>query len=153
MSLSSSGVETHNITHNLQPLAISAAVLCYGCVNLNGCTTTASGPQWWWCCHYPSPRLAWPYGLQPHTHTPALLFCRDGKWLTLREVFESLRMTGYDLNVDTLDMHADKNTFHRYYIFSSRKGMQPDVAAVAASVKAAVEAVCTKTCLFAVVQI
>lgn len=38
---------------------------------------------------------------------------RDGKWLTLKEVFESLRMTGYDLNVDTLDMHADKNTFHR----------------------------------------
>jgi AMP deaminase len=39
---------------------------------------------------------------------------RDGKWLTLKEVFESLRMTGYDLNVDTLDMHADKNTFHRW---------------------------------------
>jgi len=38
---------------------------------------------------------------------------RDGKWLTLKEVFESLKMTGYDLNVDTLDMHADKNTFHR----------------------------------------
>jgi hypothetical protein len=38
---------------------------------------------------------------------------RDGKWLTLQEVFDSLRMTGYDLNVDTLDMHADKNTFHR----------------------------------------
>lgn len=42
-----------------------------------------------------------------------LLLLRDGKWLTLKEVFESLRMTGYDLNVDTLDMHADKNTFHR----------------------------------------
>lgn len=38
---------------------------------------------------------------------------RDGKWMTLKEVFESLHMTGYDLNVDTLDMHADKNTFHR----------------------------------------
>jgi hypothetical protein len=46
-----------------------------------------------------------------HCVTP--LSRRDGKWLTLREVFESLRMTGYDLNVDTLDMHADKNTFHR----------------------------------------
>jgi hypothetical protein len=43
----------------------------------------------------------------------AVLRHRDGKWLTLKEVFESLRMTGYDLNVDTLDMHADKNTFHR----------------------------------------
>jgi AMP deaminase len=39
---------------------------------------------------------------------------RDGKWMTLKEVFESLHMTGYDLNVDTLDMHADKNTFHRW---------------------------------------
>jgi AMP deaminase len=44
--------------------------------------------------------------------------CRDGKWLTLKEVFESLRMTGYDLNVDTLDMHADKNTFHRFDKFN-----------------------------------
>lgn len=42
-----------------------------------------------------------------------LMLIRDGKWLTLKEVFESLKMTGYDLNVDTLDMHADKNTFHR----------------------------------------
>jgi AMP deaminase len=38
---------------------------------------------------------------------------RDGKYLTLREVFESLELTGYDLNVDTLDMHVDKNIFHR----------------------------------------
>lgn len=44
---------------------------------------------------------------------PCCAATRDGKWLTLKEVFESLRMTGYDLNVDTLDMHADKNTFHR----------------------------------------
>jgi AMP deaminase len=39
--------------------------------------------------------------------------CRDGKYLTLREVFESLNMTAYHLNVDTLDVHADKNIFHR----------------------------------------
>ncbi|KAK9901310.1 hypothetical protein WJX75_005763 [Coccomyxa subellipsoidea] len=43
---------------------------------------------------------------------------RDGKWLTLKEVFESLHLTGYDLNVDTLDMHADKNTFHRFDRFN-----------------------------------
>ncbi len=41
-----------------------------------------------------------------------------GKYLTLREVFESLKLTGYDLNVDTLDMHADKNTFHRFDRFN-----------------------------------
>ncbi|KAK9839161.1 hypothetical protein WJX74_010777 [Apatococcus lobatus] len=43
---------------------------------------------------------------------------RDGKFLTLREVFESLSLTGYDLNVDTLDMHADKNIFHRFDKFN-----------------------------------
>ena len=31
---------------------------------------------------------------------------RDGKDLTLREVFESLNLTAYDLSIDTLDMHA-----------------------------------------------
>ena len=30
------------------------------------------------------------------------------------QVFESLKMTGHDLNVDTLDMHADKSLFHRF---------------------------------------
>jgi AMP deaminase len=39
---------------------------------------------------------------------------RDGKYLTLREVFESLNLTAYGLNVDTLDVHADKNIFHRW---------------------------------------
>lgn len=31
---------------------------------------------------------------------------RDGKDLTLQEVFESLNLTAYDLSIDTLDMHA-----------------------------------------------
>eukprot|EP00249_Psilotum_nudum_P014552 c24883_g1_i1 orf=498-3221(+) len=43
---------------------------------------------------------------------------RDGKYLMLREVFESLDLTGYDLNVDLLDVHADKNTFHRFDKFN-----------------------------------
>ncbi|PSC67241.1 AMP deaminase isoform A [Micractinium conductrix] len=43
---------------------------------------------------------------------------RDGKYLTLREVFESLNLTPYDLNVDTLDVHADKNIFHRFDKFN-----------------------------------
>jgi AMP deaminase len=37
---------------------------------------------------------------------------RDGQFMTLSEVFASLRLTAYDLSVDTLDMHAN-NTFHR----------------------------------------
>jgi len=42
---------------------------------------------------------------------------RDGKALSLSEVFETLNITAYDLNVDTLDMHADK-TFHRFDKFN-----------------------------------
>jgi AMP deaminase len=38
---------------------------------------------------------------------------RDDKHLTLGEVFESLKLTAYDLSIDTLDMHAH-DTFHRF---------------------------------------
>ncbi|KEH19862.1 adenosine/AMP deaminase [Medicago truncatula] len=43
---------------------------------------------------------------------------RDGKYMTLKEVFESLDLTGYDLNVDLLDVHADKSRFHRFDKFN-----------------------------------
>ncbi|XP_035542113.1 AMP deaminase-like [Juglans regia] len=43
---------------------------------------------------------------------------RDGKYMTLKEVFESLDLTGHDLNVDLLDVHADKSTFHRFDKFN-----------------------------------
>ena len=33
---------------------------------------------------------------------------RDGAYLTLREVFESINLTAYDLSIDTLDMHVRK---------------------------------------------
>ena len=36
----------------------------------------------------------------------------------LPQVFESLNLTGHDLNVDTLDMHADKSLFHRFDKFN-----------------------------------
>ncbi len=42
---------------------------------------------------------------------------RDGKFLTLEEVFKTLRLTVYDLSIDTLDMHAT-NTFHRFDRFN-----------------------------------
>lgn len=35
----------------------------------------------------------------------AVIF-RDGKVLTLKEVFESINLTAYDLSIDTLDMHV-----------------------------------------------
>ncbi|KIH95268.1 AMP deaminase [Sporothrix brasiliensis 5110] len=43
---------------------------------------------------------------------------RDGKHLTLAEVFESINLTAYDLSIDTLDMHAHKDTFHRFDKFN-----------------------------------
>ncbi|KAF1932504.1 AMP deaminase [Didymella exigua CBS 183.55] len=43
---------------------------------------------------------------------------RDGKQLTLREVFESINLTAYDLSIDTLDMHAHTDSFHRFDKFN-----------------------------------
>lgn len=46
-----------------------------------------------------------------------IVIYRDGRFMTLSEVFRSLSLTGYDLSVDTLDMHAS-NTFHRFDRFN-----------------------------------
>ncbi|EPQ51100.1 AMP deaminase [Gloeophyllum trabeum ATCC 11539] len=43
---------------------------------------------------------------------------RDGKELTLAEVFASLNLTAYDLSIDTLDMHAHQDSFHRFDKFN-----------------------------------
>ncbi|KAA1118754.1 AMP deaminase [Puccinia graminis f. sp. tritici] len=43
---------------------------------------------------------------------------RDEKYLTLRQVFESLNLTAYDLSIDTLDMHAHNDSFHRFDKFN-----------------------------------
>eukprot|EP00834_Sanchytrium_tribonematis_P000483 NODE_9_length_64580_cov_1.431941.p10 type:complete len:460 gc:universal NODE_9_length_64580_cov_1.431941:18059-19438(+) len=43
---------------------------------------------------------------------------RDGKHLTLAEVFKSLGLQAYDLSIDTLDMHAHKDSFHRFDRFN-----------------------------------
>ncbi len=43
---------------------------------------------------------------------------RDGKYLTLKEVFESINLTAYDLSIDTLDMHAHTDSFHRFDKFN-----------------------------------
>lgn len=48
---------------------------------------------------------------------------RDGKHLTLAEVFQSINLTAYDLSIDTLDMHVSKKYFRFfiYQIFTARK--------------------------------
>ncbi|KAF5317567.1 hypothetical protein D9619_013212 [Psilocybe cf. subviscida] len=43
---------------------------------------------------------------------------RDEKHLTLSQVFESLKLTAYDLSIDTLDMHAHQDSFHRFDKFN-----------------------------------
>ena len=43
---------------------------------------------------------------------------RDGQHLTLKEVFESINLTAYDLSIDTLDMHAHTDSFHRFDKFN-----------------------------------
>ncbi|OBZ71180.1 AMP deaminase [Grifola frondosa] len=43
---------------------------------------------------------------------------RDGKELTLTQVFESLHLTAYDLSIDTMDMHAHLDSFHRFDKFN-----------------------------------
>ncbi|KZT28392.1 AMP deaminase [Neolentinus lepideus HHB14362 ss-1] len=43
---------------------------------------------------------------------------RDGKELTLEQVFHSLDLTAYDLSIDTLDMHAHQDSFHRFDKFN-----------------------------------
>jgi AMP deaminase len=43
---------------------------------------------------------------------------RDNDHLTLKGVFESLGLTAYDLSIDTLDMHAHKDSFHRFDKFN-----------------------------------
>ncbi|KAJ6504695.1 hypothetical protein C8R47DRAFT_1103278 [Mycena vitilis] len=43
---------------------------------------------------------------------------RDGAELTLLQVFQSLKLTAYDLSIDTLDMHAHSDSFHRFDKFN-----------------------------------
>ncbi|KIP10182.1 hypothetical protein PHLGIDRAFT_101508 [Phlebiopsis gigantea 11061_1 CR5-6] len=43
---------------------------------------------------------------------------RDGKELTLEQVFQSLNLTAYELSIDTLDMHAHQDSFHRFDKFN-----------------------------------
>ncbi|XP_053949039.1 AMP deaminase 2 isoform X3 [Anastrepha ludens] len=43
-----------------------------------------------------------------------------GQPMSLRDVFQSMNLTTYDLTVDMLDVHADRNTFHRFDKFNSK---------------------------------
>ncbi|XP_075158248.1 AMP deaminase isoform X2 [Haematobia irritans] len=43
-----------------------------------------------------------------------------GQEMTLSQVFQSMNLTTYDLTVDMLDVHADRNTFHRFDKFNAK---------------------------------
>ncbi|XP_071974946.1 AMP deaminase 3 isoform X2 [Engystomops pustulosus] len=45
---------------------------------------------------------------------------KNGKKMTLKELFESLHMDPYDLTVDSLDVHAGRQTFHRFDKFNAK---------------------------------
>ncbi|XP_055357967.1 LOW QUALITY PROTEIN: AMP deaminase 2-like [Paramacrobiotus metropolitanus] len=52
--------------------------------------------------------------------TPVMIDKKTGRPMTLSEVFQSMNLTTYDLNVDRLDVHADRNTFHRFDKFNTK---------------------------------
>ncbi|RXG54964.1 AMP deaminase 2 [Armadillidium vulgare] len=43
-----------------------------------------------------------------------------GETLSLAQVFASMNLTAHDLSVDMLDVHADRNTFHRFDKFNAK---------------------------------
>ncbi|KAG8860865.1 AMP deaminase [Tulasnella sp. 330] len=47
-----------------------------------------------------------------------IVIYRDDAELTLEQVFQSLNLTAYDLSIDTLDMHAHQDSFHRFDKFN-----------------------------------
>ncbi|XP_011708010.1 PREDICTED: AMP deaminase 2 isoform X1 [Wasmannia auropunctata] len=54
-------------------------------------------------------------------HADEVVTCsKTGETMTLREVFQSMNLTTYDLSVDMLDVHADRNTFHRFDKFNAK---------------------------------
>jgi len=49
-------------------------------------------------------------------HPNEVVLFRDGKHLTLAEVFASINLTAYDLSIDTLDMHVSRDPGHRHCV-------------------------------------
>ncbi|XP_028813453.1 AMP deaminase 3-like isoform X3 [Denticeps clupeoides] len=54
------------------------------------------------------------------TEAERVVLEKNGQKVTLRQVFEKLEMDPYDLTVDSLDVHAGRQTFHRFDKFNSK---------------------------------
>ncbi|AWP07799.1 putative AMP deaminase 3-like, partial [Scophthalmus maximus] len=55
-----------------------------------------------------------------HTEADRVVVEKGGQKITLKEVFNKLHMDPYDLTVDSLDVHAGRQTFHRFDKFNSK---------------------------------
>ncbi|KAF5891982.1 AMP deaminase 3-like isoform X2, partial [Clarias magur] len=54
------------------------------------------------------------------TDSERVVLEKAGQKLTLKQVFSNLNMDPYDLTVDSLDVHAGRQTFHRFDKFNSK---------------------------------
>ncbi|EJD76724.1 adenosine monophosphate deaminase [Loa loa] len=54
------------------------------------------------------------------TEKDTVVLEKNGMKITLEQVFEGLGISTYDLSVDMLDVHADRNTFHRFDKFNTK---------------------------------
>lgn len=54
------------------------------------------------------------------TNMKDVVCVENGQPLTLEVVFKDLNLTSYMLSVDMLDVHADRNTFHRFDKFNTK---------------------------------
>ncbi|KAK5648846.1 hypothetical protein RI129_003738 [Pyrocoelia pectoralis] len=54
------------------------------------------------------------------TNADEVVTVTNGVPMTLNQVFQSMNLTTYDLTVDMLDVHADRNTFHRFDKFNAK---------------------------------
>ncbi|XP_010881505.2 AMP deaminase 3 isoform X1 [Esox lucius] len=54
------------------------------------------------------------------TEADRVVLEKNGQKLTLKQVFDNLAMDPYNLTVDSLDVHAGRQTFHRFDKFNSK---------------------------------
>uniref|UniRef100_A0A1I7XC82 AMP deaminase n=1 Tax=Heterorhabditis bacteriophora TaxID=37862 RepID=A0A1I7XC82_HETBA len=54
------------------------------------------------------------------TEANSVVLEKDKQLVTMIEVFKKMGIDAYDLSVDMLDVHADRNTFHRFDKFNTK---------------------------------
>ncbi|TKR80966.1 hypothetical protein L596_014929 [Steinernema carpocapsae] len=54
------------------------------------------------------------------TEADTVVLEKNGRKVTMHEVFTNLGITAYDMSVDMLDVHADRNMFHRFDKFNAK---------------------------------